>query len=258
MIKAVFFDIDNTLYDWEQRRFIPSGIKAIKKIARSGVKIFLCSARPYASIRDFGVFDLGIHWNGVIANAGAYACLGNRTMRLLAMKHENLKTLVRIAHENHLTMELVTARSRFLIAPGNTFLENYHGTYTDILPPVHPYHGQKVTGVLLFCPEEYDVKFHAELPDLIYYRFHECGVDIAEEEHRKGDGIAYIMNELGLKREEALAFGDDLQDISMKDSAILVCVGNGRDEVKAEADYVCPKISEDGLAEGLRHYGLKV
>lgn len=258
MIKAAFFDIDNTLYDWQQRRYIPSGIEAIKKIQSQGVKVFLCSARPYASMKDFGVFDLGIRWNGVIANAGAYATLGNRTLRLLAMDQKAIRTLVHIAKKNSLTMELVTAKSRFLIAPGNTFLDHYHGTYTDITPPVHPYSGQKVTGTLLFCPEEYDEQFHAALPNLIYYRFHPCGVDIAGEEHKKGDGIAAIMRELGLQREEALGFGDDFQDISMGESAVLVCVGNGRDEVKAAADYVCPPIAEDGLVEGLRHFGLNV
>lgn len=254
MIKAGFFDIDNTLYDWESRRFIPSGIKAIKQIQRKGVKVFLCSARPYASIKDFGVMDLGIRWNGVIANCGGYVTMGNRTLRLLSFKPEHLRTLKRIGHENGLTMEFVTARERFLTAPGNTFLDNYHGTYSDIVPPVHPFHGQKVTGVLLFCPEEYDEKFKAVLPDLIYYRFHPCGVDIAEEEHRKGDGIAAVMKELGLRKEEALAFGDDLQDISMGDAAILVCVGNGKEETKQAADYVCPPIAEDGLKKALQHF----
>ena len=256
MIKAVFFDIDNTLYDWEQRRFIPSGIKAIRRLNKKGIKVFICSARPYASIKEFGVFDLGIRWNGVIGNCGAYVSLGNRTLRKMDMTPAKVRKLCKIALSHSLTMELVTAKTRYLIAPGNTFLENYHGTYSDTVPPVHHYRGEGVTGVLLFAPEEYDTIFKQALPDLNYYRFHECGVDISEGEHRKGDGISIILNALGFTREEALAFGDDTQDITMREGAIFVAVGNGKEEVKAAADHVCPPIAEDGILLGLKKYGV--
>ena len=256
MIKAAFFDVDNTLYDWELRKFIPSGIEAIRRLNRLGIKVFICSARPYASIKEFGVYDLGIHWNGVIANCGAYVALGNRTLRKMDMTPSKVRKLCKIALSNSLTMELVTAKTRYLIAPGNTFLQNYHGTYSDTVPPVHHYRGEGVTGVLLFAPEEYDPLFHEALPDLNYFRFHEYGVDISEGEHRKGDGIGIILNALGLRRDEALAFGDDIQDITMKDGAIFVAVGNGKEEVKAVADYVTPPIAEDGLLIGLQNLGV--
>ena len=41
----------------------------------------------------------------------------------------------------------------------------------------------------------------------------------------------------------------------MKEGAIFVAVGNGKDEVKAAADYVCPPIVEDGLLIGLKSLG---
>ncbi|MCR5348785.1 MAG: HAD hydrolase family protein [Bacilli bacterium] len=256
MIKAAFFDVDNTLYDWPTETFVSSGIEAIKRIAKKGVKVFICSARPYASLKEFGVFDLGIHWNGVISNCGAFVTLGRRTLRNLTMDKTKVRKLCRLAKKNHLTMELVTARTRFLIAPGDTFLENYHGTYSDSVPPVHPYLGEGVTGALLFAPEEYDAHVEKEVPGLNLYRFHPYAVDISEEPHRKGDGIAYITKELALSRDEVLGFGDDVQDITMGDSAIFVCVGNGKEEAKAEADYVSPAIVDDGLTVALEKYGV--
>ena len=254
MIKAAFFDIDNTLYDWETRRFVPSGIKAIKAIARKGVKVFLCTARPYASVKEFGVFGLGIRWNGTISNCGAFVALGNRTLRKMIITPQIVRKLCKIATSHSLTMELVTAKTRYLIAPGNTYLHDYHGTYSDTVPPVHPYRGEGVTGALLFAPEEFDPYFYEELPNLTYFRFHPCGVDISEQPHRKGDGIGLIMDELGLKRDEALSFGDDFQDITMGERTVFVCVGNGKEEVKQSADYVSPSISDDGILKALRHF----
>ena len=84
----------------------------------------------------------------------------------------------------------------------------------------------------------------------------EQGVDISEGEHRKGDGIAIILNHLGLKKDEVIGFGDDYQDITMNESSIFVCVGNGKDAVKEAADYVCPRIADDGILEALHHFGV--
>lgn len=254
MIKAVFFDVDNTLYDWPTRQWVQSTIDAIKTIQKRGVKVFVCTARPYASFREFGGLDLGIHWNGIVASCGAYVTLGRRVLRFLTMDRRNVRKLCKIALSNSITMELVTAKTRYLIAPGNTFLENYHGTYSDSVPPVHPYRGEGVSGALLFAPKEYDDLFKQALPNVSFFRFHDFGVDVSDFEHRKTEGMEFIIKELGLKKDEVLSFGDDLQDISMRESSIFVCVGNGKDEVKAAADYVCPPIVENGIPEALHKF----
>ena len=172
----------------------------------------------------------------------------------MVMSPQIIRKLCKIAVSNSLTMELVTAKTRFLIAPGNTFLKNYHGTYSDTVPPVHPYRGEGTTGVLLFAPAEYDPLFQSSLPELNYYRFHPCGVDISEGEHKKGDGISILLRELGYHRNEALGFGDDVQDITMREGCIFVAVGNAKDEVKEAADYVTDPIADGGIEKALRHF----
>ena len=255
-IKAAFFDIDNTLYDWKKKEFNASGIEAIKALQRQGVKVFLSSARPYRSQVEFGAFRLGIHWNGYIASCGAIAVIGNRYVKKDLMAKQDVLTLIKLARKNDLTMEVVTPKTRFLIAPGNTYLDSYHGTYSDITPPVHSYHGGDCTGVLLFAPSLHDEEFHAALPHLLYYRFHDFGLDIMPSEHLKGEGIQAILDHYGFRKEEAISFGDDFQDISMGDASFFVCMGNGKEEVKAKADYVCKPIGEDGLALALRELGV--
>lgn len=253
--KAAFFDIDNTLYDWKRKQFNPAGIAAIKELKKQGVKVFLASARPYRSQVEFGAFDLGIHWDGYIASAGAIAVVGRHAVKKTLMEKEDVRKLCKIARKNDLTMEVVTPRTRFLIAPGNTYLESYHGTYSDTVPPIHPYKGGECTGVLLFAPAFHDAEFQQALPHLTYYRFHDCGVDIMPSEHRKGDGIQAILDYLGLSKKDAISFGDDTQDITMKDASFFVCLGNGKDEVKEAADYVTDPIGEDGLAKALYALG---
>jgi len=255
-IQAAFFDIDNTLYDWKNREWTPSGIAAVKAIKKKGIKVFICSARPYQSIKEFGVFDMGIKWDGYVASAGGIAFAKGKYLLKTLMDVDDVRCLIKVARKNHLTMEIVTPKTRYLIAKGNTFLENYYGTYSDSTPPVRRYRGGEVTGALLFAPEQYDELFQKELPNLVYYRFHETGVDVMPEEHLKGEGIQAILDAYGLTREEAVSFGDDLQDISMNQASFLVCMGNGRDEVKKEADLVTDEIWNDGVKNALIKLGL--
>lgn len=46
MIRAAVFDIDETLYDGQNKRFIPSAIEALKKLQAKGVRVVLATGRP--------------------------------------------------------------------------------------------------------------------------------------------------------------------------------------------------------------------
>ena len=255
-IKAAFFDIDNTLYNWKKKEFVASGIEAIKALKKQGVKVFLASARPYHSQVEFGTFDLGIKWDGYISSAGAIATVGRKYVLKILMEEKDVRKLCRYALKNSLTMEVVTPKSRFLIAPGNEYLERYHADYADIVPPIRKYSHGQCTGTLLFAPDIHDEELKELLPHLCFYRFHGYGLDIMPSQHLKGEGISCILNELGIKKDEAISFGDDYQDISMRDFSFFVAMGNGREEVKEAADYVTDPIGEDGLANALYKLGV--
>ncbi len=257
MIKAAFFDVDWTLYDHKGKRYIPSGLEAIKALSKKGIKVFLCSARPYQSQRLFGCFDLGIPWDGYIACAGGYAVVGKKVVRKTLMDKKDVRSLEKVALANGLTMEVVTPRSRFMIAPPNDYTNRYHAIYVDSIPPIHRYYSEQVTGCLLFAPNEFDEVFQSALPHLAYYRFHECAVDVQPELHEKGAAIKDVLNYLGFKKEEAVGFGDDFQDLTMKDACgVFVAMGNGKEEVKKAADLVTDPIDEDGILHGLERLGL--
>ena len=65
----------------------------------------------------------------------------------------------------------------------------------------------------------------------------------------KGSALKLLCSRMGIKREEVLAFGDSLNDLSMLEYAgHSVAVGNARIEVKEAADEVCLANDEDGVA----------
>ena len=257
MIKAAFFDIDWTRYDHAAKRWVPSGIEAVKELKRHGVKVFICSARPYNSQYLFGVFDQGIEWDGYIASAGAIAVVDGVTVRKMLMKTEDAYKICDKMLSIGRTLEVVTPLDRFLIAPADEYVDSYHYVYTYQVPEVRPYQGEETTGMLLFIPEELDEEVHSVCPHLAWYRFHPAGVDLSDSIHEKGDAVECVLSYLGLKKEETISFGDDTQDISMgQQTGIFVAMGNAKDSVKEAADYVTDRIENDGIERALKHFSL--
>ncbi len=256
-IKIAFFDIDWTLYDHAAKQWVDSGLEAIKELSRRGVKIIICSARPYHSQKHFGCFDLGIPWDGYICSCGAYAEVEGQVVIKELMDEKKIKRLCNSAKKRNLCMEFITLKGRFLYGEPNEYMDAYHAVYNDVVPEQKDYVGEESTGCLLFCPKEMDEAIQAENPDIVYFRFHETGVDVMEKPRTKGEAMAKVMAFYGFKKEEAIGFGDDFQDMSMADCCgEFVCVGNGREEVKAVATYVTDPIAEDGIANALRHFQL--
>ena len=80
-------------------------------------------------------------------------------------------------------------------------------------------------------------------------------VEINREDATKGRALLALAEHLGLRREQTMAFGDGLNDITMiKSAGIGVAMGNAVDEVKRVADEITATNDEDGVAavvEGL-------
>ena len=59
------------------------------------------------------------------------------------------------------------------------------------------------------------------------------------------------------KNNQTMAFGDGENDITMlKCVGIGVAMGNGKEELKKEADYVTADIDDDGIEKALIHFGV--
>lgn len=253
---AAFFDVDWTLFDHASCRFIPSGLASIKRLENQGTKVFLCTARNYESMRSFGLYNLGIHWNGYVSHAGGVAKVGNHFVLKQLVDHLTIQNLCKTVMNLGRNLEIVTVKSRFMIQEADEYTKAYYEVFKDPLPKVRPYHGQDCVGVLFFGPKEYDAKIEHENPGLTYFRFATFGMDIQIVPHIKGNGIKAILGSLGIAKEKAIAFGDDLQDISMSEACgTFVCMGNGKDEVKKHAHFVTKRIEDDGLAFALESLG---
>lgn len=80
-------------------------------------------------------------------------------------------------------------------------------------------------------------------------------LEFAQAGVTKGDGLDFLAEDLGFTREQTIAFGDGENDIELVEWAGYgVAVDNAHQRVKALADWVCPPVTEEGVAQVLEAY----
>ena len=80
-------------------------------------------------------------------------------------------------------------------------------------------------------------------------------LEFASPDVTKASGLAFVAERLGFAQERTVAFGDGENDVPLLDWAgYAVAVENAHDRVLAEADFVCPPVDEEGVAQVIEAY----
>jgi Cof subfamily protein (haloacid dehalogenase superfamily) len=80
-------------------------------------------------------------------------------------------------------------------------------------------------------------------------------LEFASPNVTKAAGLEFVAEHVGFGREETVAFGDGENDIELVDWAGYgVAVANADDRVKEVADFVCPSVDEEGVAQVLEAF----
>lgn len=83
-------------------------------------------------------------------------------------------------------------------------------------------------------------------------------VHITHRDATKEHGIKKLMELLGLRKEDVIGVGDSANDLPIFQAVgHRVAVGNGSEELKAQADEIAPPVDEDGLAQVIEKYFLR-
>jgi Cof subfamily protein (haloacid dehalogenase superfamily) len=80
-------------------------------------------------------------------------------------------------------------------------------------------------------------------------------LEFASPDVTKAAGLDFLAKHLGFARERTVAFGDGENDIELVDWAGYgVAVANAHERVKEVADFVCPSVDEQGVAQVLEAF----
>lgn len=253
--KIIFVDIDWTIFDhsFSPSRFDMDSIEALNEARSKGVLVFICTARPYHSIKQTTILDY-LNVDGIICSNGGQIIYHDEIIHRTIVPTVEFVKLCELANKYGGNVEGIRIYDSFLINKNYEDLFELYKTYPGELPHLEDYQNQDVIGAGLYIKEEYDEIFKRELPNLgYYYRFHPSGVDISSEIHDKGKSVKFVLDYLKIKKEESISFGDDYQDITMfNETGFSVALDNAKEEVKKAASYITKSVTDHGVAFALK------
>ena len=88
-------------------------------------------------------------------------------------------------------------------------------------------------------------------------RWHPNSSDVVSIAGSKATGVQKVIEKLGLKPENLLVFGDELNDLELFDYAGLsIAMGHSHPKIIEKADYITKTVEEDGIFDALEKLGM--
>lgn len=267
MIKLVSSDIDSTLID-NVHPICKRNVQAISYLKEKNVTFALCTGKSYAISKDFckkigadfGIFGNGSHCVDLTTNKDIFkrTLSINSLIKCLELAkeydiHVHANTDTGIISEK---LEYLDLRNSLLF-PGKIEIKEVSDIYNTLVTG-----NAQILQLVLSSVEDLS-EFKAKLQqvegisithirkkgkyrDNIIDKDYEY-LDISTSNVSKGNSVSTLSNYLNIPKEQILAIGDNINDISMFNVAgIGVSVNNAYDEVKEAADFVTENSAGDG------------
>lgn len=251
MIKAVFFDIDGTLFSHKTMEIPSSTKKALEELRNKGVKKFIATGRHFVEMQALPIeaedYDGMIILNGQIC----VDKLGN-ILYESPIDEEDLMEIIRVFEKKEIPVLLIE-RDRIYINFVNDIVIDAQKTFSLPTPEVGEYSGAKIYQACIYANEEQEIEVMNKLKKCKTTRWNEYGIDLLSDCGGKEVGIGQVLDYYGIKRSESMAFGDGENDVDMlKFAGIGVAMGNAAESAKKYADYVTTDIDRDGIYNALK------
>lgn len=256
-IKAAFFDIDGTLLPFQAEKLPDSTLAALEALRHNGVKVFVASGRPPIHLPLLHALD-DVSFDGYVTMNGQYCYLADGTLLYdHSIDPAALRTLLPYIEKEQFSVGFIEKdRSTFNLINEHSaeFCEKMEQAVGNVEERIET---SPIYQLSAFFPEEKQTEFLAHCPGCVAVRWNDDFVDVLPAGGGKPEGLAHVLQALGLTREQCIAIGDGGNDVEMlRFAGIGVAMGNACPEAKAAADYVTQDILEDGLAKALRHFEL--
>lgn len=256
-IKAVFFDVDGTLFSFKTKSIPESTRKAIKNLRDKGIKVIVATGR---SVNDLNHIK-HIEFDGFLTfNGGHGTTVDGQVMFRKVINPNDIRNLIDYSERSDVSFSLMYEDSVRISHKSPKVLELYR--HVDIpVPPLYSKEDVDIENVLqvnVFIDPGNEETFMREImPNSLSSRWTPLFADVNPAGISKQGGVEYFCKYFNIDISETMAFGDGGNDISMlKSVKIGVAMGNAGDNVKEIADYITADVDDHGIEKALIHFGL--
>ena len=256
--KAVFFDIDGTL--WDANNMIPDSTRqAIRDLRANGHLAFLNSGRSRAYIFSEDLFSVG--FDGIVSACGTMIEIDGQVRAYHRIESDLAEWTVKTVRSFGFKPIL---EGRYNLYMDSEFDEDpfgmkLHREMGDKILTIESTWGNWEISKLSCDTKECDIDACREVIGEHYtFMIHNPGVvELVPTGYNKGTGIQKVCELLDMDMADTVSFGDSANDLDMLDAAgFSVVMGSGCDEAKEHGDYITTGIYEDGIKNGLEYLGL--
>jgi len=253
MKKIFAFDIDGTLLSEKDKVVSSLVLKAIKVLRQKGHVVGLATGRNLEQVTkvvNTEDFDFTVLING------GYAKYQDIEIEKNLFTKEQVKKLK--AYCDNLGWSYGVSDLNYVHALEiDQKMIDIHADFDTPLPKiVQDFNALDIYQFMVYENFERLEKVKSEIPYYDFYRFRVAGFDISLPHVAKNTGIEAVVNHLGMSLKDVVAFGDADNDVTMMQSVGLgIAMGNGTEQLKAEADYVTDDVDEEGIVNALIHFG---
>ncbi len=267
-----FSDMDGTFLT-STKQMSDESRRALDALADAGIEFVPCTGRPLSGVPAEVLAHPSVHY-AVAANGAVVARLDEsepwNTARAAAIRRAPLsrdtaRRIWRIARRFDVTFDIFADGTclshRDVYARLDEFVHDPHilsamratRTPVDTLPLELIDSVDVLERVAMYWkdPDDRDAILAelARVPNIEVTRSYPMNIEVMEHGTSKGSALEWLCRELGVPVADAVAFGDNMNDISMLQAAGTgVAMANAEAAVRAAADAVAAGNDEDGVA----------
>ena len=255
-IKVIFFDIDDTLRN-SKTGFIPSTIPTVfQQLRDRGILTGIATGRGI-----FGVVpeikalksDFFVTLNGAYIEDKKGSVLYSHKIA-----REKVEEYIAWTKEVGIDYGLVGSHEAKLSRRTEMISQAIDPIYPDLEVDPDFYQKEDIYQMWTFEDQGDDLTLPESLASTLrMVRWHEHSSDVVSISGSKAAGVAKVVEQLGLKPENVMVFGDGLNDSELFDYAgISVAMGISHDKIKEKADYITKTLEENGIFDALEGFGM--
>jgi Cof subfamily protein (haloacid dehalogenase superfamily) len=251
-IKMIVTDLDRSLLN-NSKEISDYSVNILRKCTEQNIIITFATARPR---RSTILYERQINPKAVIYLNGAIITVENEIIKRNGIENKVAKNVIgKIENEYpDATISVEMNDKMYTNFDFNSKLEYTRISLNDL--PDFP--ADKI--IIGTIPAERILEINKYLNKELYLEIND-GIYgfILHKNASKWNGIKFLSKYYNINTDNIIAFGDDINDLSMiKNCGIGIAMKNGLNEIKEAADNVCEENENDGIAKWLEKNILQI
>lgn len=261
MIKLIAIDLDGTLLRTD-KTLTQENLEAIHHAQDKGVKVVLCTGRPYLAMKQFAD-QIGFNDEGeyIVAYNGAQVRKANDGKLLVdePVYKEDLLKWYKMTEKLKLPLNPIDDK---IVYEPLEYPDGNESTYDTPLEKkkvnYHEFDEKKAFGKIIICTTEDRLKKEiSNIPQAFFEKYHTVlshphQLEISKFNVSKGTALAKLGEKLEISLAEMMAIGDEHNDQTMIEMVGYgIAMGNAVDIIKEKAVYITDNNDNNGVAKAI-------